>query len=304
MFWAQLDRHKIKVYGKESKLPLKNQMRDDIAFLHNLLSNDIKGLQTGKFNYNLRLTGNGEPIQDFFVYKDNDFFILDTDENPEELISELNKLKLSLKVFFEPLSYQHLIIWGKEAEDFLQGLGFEIPQEFDFTKKEEIYLANNPLRIGQEVYELFGNLESILPQLEKFEKVEDEALEKLRIENCIPKIGKELKKGFHPLEANILYAFSFEKGCYVGQEAIARVYFRGRPPRTLTKFQIENIIEEGEKIYLGEKPIGVITSVSPDKTVALGYILRSLFEEGKTFKTDNGEVKIIKECNFENLKIK
>ena len=297
MFWAQIDRHKIKVYGKESKLLLKNQMRDDIAFLHNLLSNDIKGLQTGKFNYNLRLTGNGEPIQDFFVYKDEDFFILDTDENPEELISELNKLKLSLKVFFESLSYQHVIIWGEEAAEFLKNLGFEIPQEFGFTKKDEIYLANNPLRIGQGVYELFGNLESVLSLLKKFEKVKQETLEKLRIKNCIPKIGKELKKGFHPLEANILYAFSFEKGCYVGQEAIARVYFRGRPPRTLSKFQIEKPVEENEKIYLNDKPVGVITSVSPDKTIALGYILRSLFEEGKTFKTDSGEVKIIKECN-------
>ncbi|WP_297453354.1 folate-binding protein [Persephonella sp.] len=297
MFWAQIDRHKIKVYGKESKLLLKNQMRDDIAFLHNLLSNDIKGLQTGKFNYNLRLTGNGEPIQDFFVYKDDDFFILDTDENPEELASELNKLKLSLKVFFEPLIYQHVIIWGEEAAEFLKNLGFEIPQEFGFTKKDEIYLANNPLRIGQGVYELFGNLESVLSLLKKFEKVKQETLEKLRIKNCIPKIGKELKKGFHPLEANILYAFSFEKGCYVGQEAIARVYFRGRPPRTLSKFQIEKPVEENEKIYLNDKPVGVITSVSPDKTIALGYILRSLFEEGKTFKTDSGEVKIIKECN-------
>ena len=304
MFWAELDRYKIKVYGKESKLPLKNQTRDDITFLHNLLSNDIKGLQSGKFNYNLRLTGNGEPIQDFFVYKDDDFFILDTDENPEELISELNKLKLSLKVFFEPLSYQHLIIWGDGVEEFLKNLGFEIPQEFNFLKKDEIYLTNNPLRIGQSVYELFGNLESIIPQLEKFEKADQETLEKLRIENCIPKIGKELKKGFHPLEANILYAFSFEKGCYVGQEAIARVYFRGRPPRTLSKFQIEKSVEENEKIYLNDKPVGVITSVSPDKTTALGYILRSLFEEGKTYKTDNGELKIIKECNFENLNIK
>ena len=299
MIWAEIKRFKIKVYGEKSKIKLKNiSDTDDILFLHNLLTNDIKGLKKGHFNYNLRLTGSGEPVQDFFVYHDEDFFILDTEENPEELVSELSRLKLSLKVYFEPLKYRHLIIFGEEAQNFIEDMGFEIPEDFSFMKKENMYVAKNPLRIGKGTYEIFGDIENVIKKLKQSEKIDEKTIEELRIKNCIPKIGKELRKGFHPLEANILHAFSFEKGCYVGQEAIARVYFRGRPPRTLVLFKANGNLNENEKILLNGKTIGIVTSLTPDRNYGLGYVLRNFAEENREFETENGKIVILKECLF------
>ncbi|SNZ06561.1 hypothetical protein SAMN06265182_0719 [Persephonella hydrogeniphila] len=272
MYWAELKRHKIKVYGKESSL-----------FLHNLLTNDIKGLKPYQFNYNLRLTGNGEPLEDFFVYREEDFFIVDTEKDPEELLTEFKKLKLSLKVNFERLDYRHIFVFGEET----------VPP-FSFVKKDNTYKAGNPLRFGVKGVDIFDkNLKT-----PKGKKLTEKDLEDVRIKNCIPKIGKELRKGFHPLEANILHAFSFEKGCYVGQEAIARVYFRGRTPRTLVSFKIEGDVQENEKIITDGKLIGTVTSVSPDKKHGLGYILRNFAEENKEFNTENGKIIILKECLF------
>ncbi|WP_293448496.1 folate-binding protein [Persephonella sp.] len=299
MFWAELNRFKIKVYGEKSKIKLKNiSDTDDILFLHNLLTNDIKGLKKGHFNYNLRLTGSGEPVDDFFVYRDEGFFILDTNKNPEELITELSRLKLSLKVYFEPLKYRHLIISGERAQNFLEDIGFEIPEDFSFMKKENMYVAKNPLRIGKGTYEIFGNVEDVVQKLQQFKKIDEKGLEQLRIKNCIPKIGKELKKGFHPLEANILHAFSLEKGCYVGQETIARVYFRGRPPRTLVLFKTDGNLRENKKILFNRKAVGTITSLTPDKSYGLGYVLRDFAEENREFETENGKIVILKECLF------
>jgi len=298
MLWAEIKRSKIKVYGEKSKIQHKENHTDDVLFLHNLLTNDIKGLKQGRFNYNLRLTGNGEPVDDFFVYKDKDFFIIDSSKKPQELIQELNRIKLSLKVYFEPLEYRHIIIFGEESGDFIKKLGTEPPEIFHFNKYQGVYISANPLRIGETAYEIFGDISVVQSLLENIKKADPEMLENLRIKNCIPKIGRELRKGFHPLEANILYAFSFEKGCYVGQEAVARVYFRGRTPRTAVLFRVDGDLSLDEKILMEGKPVGIITSLTSDKSYGIGYIFRNLAEKGKEFKTENGKIVILKECLF------
>ncbi len=293
MGWIQLNRYKIKVYGEKGSI--KNIPSDEVAFLHNLLTNDIKNLKAGQFNYNLRLTGTGEPVADFFVYREKDFFILDTNINPEILIQELNRLKLSLKVFFEELDYKHIFVFGETIKKLVE----EIPEKFHFTKQNNLYFGRNPVRYGLDGIDIFGNLSQLKSSLLEEDRLTEEQAEKLRITNCIPKIGKELRKGFHPLETNILYAFSFNKGCYVGQEAIARVYFRGRTPRTLALFETEGKVKEGEKILKNNKPVGTVTSVSPDGKLCLGYILRSLFKEKEKFSTETGYVKIIRQCEHQ-----
>jgi folate-binding protein YgfZ len=271
MYWTELKRSKIKVYGKESSV-----------FLHNLLTNDIKGLKPYSFNYNLRLKANGEPVEDFFVYREEDFFIIDTERDPDELINELEKLKLSLKVSFEKLDYRHFFVFEQKLPPFV------------FKKTDGFYTAGNPVRFGINGSDVFGRN---IPALEGKSLTEKE-LEDIRIKHCIPKTGKELKKGFHPLEANVLYAFSFEKGCYVGQEAIARVYFRGKTPRTLVSFELRGEAVENGRIFLDGKPVGIVTSISSDKKYGLGYVLRSIVGSKNELDTENGKIFILKECLF------
>lgn len=86
---------------------------------------------------------------------------------------------------------------------------------------------------------MFGNVEEFIKELPEEAKVFKDEFEEERIRNYVPKIHKELRGGFSPLEAGVLsYAISLNKGCYVGQETMARVYFRGRTPRTLVKFKV------------------------------------------------------------------
>jgi len=119
------------------------------------------------------------------------------------------------------------------------------------------------------------------------------AEEDIRIEKLIPRIRKELREGFSPLEAGLLsYGISLTKGCYVGQEAIARVYYRGRTPRTLAKFEIKNV-KEGDKIREDNKDIGLITSVNSKGDKALGYILRARAQVGKVLSCGAGEVRLL-----------
>ncbi|HEV08840.1 MAG TPA: folate-binding protein, partial [Sulfurihydrogenibium azorense] len=127
MNWIILNRFKILVKGKKSKLGLKGIHEEHKAFLQNLLSNDVANLPDKKFNYNLMLDAKGSPILDFFVYNDENTYILDTDQEPSQIIEKLNKLKLSLQVFFEALDSKHIYIFGQDSEKFLTDLGFPIP---------------------------------------------------------------------------------------------------------------------------------------------------------------------------------
>jgi len=302
MKWIELKRSKIKVYGKPVKTLMKGLTapEEHTHFLHGLLTNDIKSLKPYTFNYNLWLKQNGQPIADFFVYKIKDYYILDTKEPADFVIKEFNRLKLSLKVYFEDLSknYTHVFLYGNGAEEFVkEKFGAELK---DYEVKEigeEAYIAKNPVRLKSTGFDLFGKIENLLKELPQDSKASEEEFEEERIKNCVPEIHKELREGFSPLEAGVLpYAISLNKGCYVGQEAIARVYFRGRTPRVLAKFEVLSPVKENEKIVEGNKAIGLITSVSPSGKIALGYILRAKFEEGKEYDTESGKVRALGVC--------
>jgi len=302
MKWISLNTSKIKVYGKKSKLVIKGISEEHKAFLHNLFTNDINNLLPYKFNYNLRLKGNGHPIQDFFVFNFGDYFIIDTEESAEKVIEEFNKLKLSMQVFFENLTsqMQHIFLYGDDSSEFVKdSFGIEL-NNFEFKQIENIVIAKNPLRNGETGYDIFGDLEKVLSILNKEDKVSFEEFEHTRINNCIPKIHKELKEGYLPLETPITpYAISFTKGCYIGQEAIARAHFRGNPPRTLVKFELIDNIQEGEKIIDEDKKIGEITSISSIESVGIGYILKAKLKEDVVYITENNKkVKLVGECKI------
>ena len=297
----KLNRGKIKVYGKKSKLAIKGIAEEHKAFLHNLLTNDINNLKPFKFNYNLRLKGNGHPIDEFFVYNFGDYFLLDTNSNSERIIEEFTRLKLSMQVFFEDLTdtLTHIYIFGKETSDFVkEKFNLEL-NPFEFKYENNVLVARNFLRAGEEGYDIIAPSEDIDKLADSLEFITEEDFDYIRIKNCIPKIGKELKEGYLPLETPIYkYAINFNKGCYVGQEAIARVYFRGKTPRTLVKFENIDNIKEGEKLIQNDKKVGEITSVCKD--LSLGYMLRTFIKEGQEITTENGnKIKIIGECSLD-----
>ena len=97
------------------------------------------------------------------------------------------------------------------------------------------------------------------------------AAEILRIESGVPRYGAEMGPETMPAEAGIVEdAVSFTKGCYIGQETVARLHYKGRPNRHLRGLRLSGQAEPGAALRLGEKEVGRLGSagVSP----ALGPI--------------------------------
>jgi folate-binding protein YgfZ len=103
------------------------------------------------------------------------------------------------------------------------------------------------------------------------EEVGGEELERWRIESGIPRWGSEIDERILPAEAGLDEThISFSKGCYPGQEPIARQRYRGKVNRKLRVLDIDGEAEPGDELQLDGKTVGRITSAVPG--VALAYV--------------------------------
>jgi len=102
-------------------------------------------------------------------------------------------------------------------------------------------------------------------------EVSPEAAEIVRIEAGVPRFGAEMDSATMPAEAGIVdEVVSFTKGCYIGQETVARLHYKGKPNRHLRGLRLSGAAEPGAALRLGEKEVGTLGGavVSP----ALGPI--------------------------------
>jgi tRNA-modifying protein YgfZ len=113
--------------------------------------------------------------------------------------------------------------------------------------------------------------EEVLDERPAGHEVEEEQLERWRIESRIPRWGREIDDRILPAEAGLDEThISFTKGCYPGQEPIARQRYRGKVNRRLRVLEIEGAVEPGDDLLLNGKKVGRITSAVPG--LALGYV--------------------------------
>ncbi len=103
------------------------------------------------------------------------------------------------------------------------------------------------------------------------ERVSEQAAEIVRVESGRPRFGREMSAATIPQEAGIDdRAVSFTKGCYIGQETVARLHYKGRPNRHLRGLRLERPVADGDRVTLTDRELGEIGTavISP----ALGPI--------------------------------
>jgi folate-binding protein YgfZ len=126
-----------------------------------------------------------------------------------------------------------------------------------------------------------------------------QTLEILRVEAGLPKMGQDLTEELVPSEANLEgKSFSLSKGCYPGQEVVARMDTYGSVRRRLVGLTLAEAIvpSSGAKLYSGDREVGWITSavLSPTlgKAIALGFPLRDFAKQGTALAVESDGQKI------------
>jgi folate-binding protein YgfZ len=124
-------------------------------------------------------------------------------------------------------------------------------------------------------------------------EVSEDAAEIVRVESGRPRFGAEMSAATMPAEAGIVErAVDFEKGCYIGQEPVARLHYRGRPNRQLRGLRLSAAAQVGDGLRLGEREVGTVGSavLSP----ALGPIglavVRREAEPGAVLEVGDGPI--------------
>jgi len=133
-------------------------------------------------------------------------------------------------------------------------------------------------------------------------EVTEEAAEILRVERGRPRYGIDLDENVIPQEAGLNErAVSFTKGCYVGQETVARLYYRGKPNRHLRGLRLSEPVEAGAVLRLGEKEVGRVTSpvVSPRHgPIALALVRRQAAPGDTVTVGDDGVTATVSDLPF------
>jgi len=276
---------------------------DRVNFLHNILTNDIKNLNPGDGCYAALLSATGKLLADMHVYLFPDHILLLSEIGREkEIISLLEKYIIVDDVQLEDVtdSYVLLSLQGPRAIEILTPLT-SVPitklnpsqhLEFEFGGTKGMLARESSS--GEMGFDLWLPRETAQALMEKIldmgknvnlQPVGFEASEILRIEAGIFRYGIEMDEELTLPETGLeKMAASETKGCYPGQEVVARTETYGGPNRKLTGLVFEKgpLPTKGDKIYSGDEEIGEIRSacLSPklEKGIAIGLLKKGFFD--------------------------
>jgi folate-binding protein YgfZ len=164
-----------------------------------------------------------------------------------------------------------LRIVRRAEDDFLLGTGPELGETVRAELVRMRFAARAEIEPEQHEAWLVLGGEEVLDEQPAGEEVGEEELERWRIESGIPRWGREIDDRILPAEAGLDEThISFSKGCYPGQEPIARQRYRGKVNRKLRVLEIDGEAEPDDELLWGGKRVGRITSTVPG--LALGYV--------------------------------
>ena len=257
-------------------------------FLQGQVSNDVEALEPGSGCYATVLSHKGKLRTDLRILRGEDSFWLDTEPIGHAVLEHmLRTYSLGRDVQFEDVTESRalLSLVGPAARERLDAAPPSEEHAF-VTGEHGTYVAT---QLGVDVIAPAGTTLEVEP-------VSEEAAECLRVEAGRPRLGYDMDADTIPQEAGINErAVSFTKGCYVGQETVARLHYKGRPNRHLRGLRLSEPAERGTEILLGERVVGRLgsTCVSPRLgPIALALVRREA-EPGTTVQVSGAPAEVV-----------
>jgi folate-binding protein YgfZ len=216
-----------------------------------MLSNDVEALRPGESCEALLLSAKARVIAPMTTFRRgaDDYLLLTEPDLAEPLRAALQRSRFSAKVAIALEKHDSILVVGREPPP-----GAVANREY-----------------GVAAYELVDD------EPPAWGEIDEHELERMRIRAATPRYGREIDDRVLPAEAGLdRTAIDFEKGCYPGQEPIARQHYRGRVNRGLRVLEIEGEDMPGydEELTLEGKVVGRLTSAvaEGDHVLGLGYV--------------------------------
>ena len=281
---------------------------DRERFLNGMITRDVRRLGPSTGVYATATDAQGHTLADLWVHVRADAFILETEPGLEEkLHAGLDRFLIAddveMKVATE--DWAVLGLRGPKAAplitEHVAGLPADLAANHSHAASccgKDVVIVARPHN-GEPGYELWLEPGSAAALWRDFvgagaRPVGSDALEVLRVEAGIPRYGAEITEQVTPLEAGLAHAVDFSKGCYIGQEVIAKMHHRGKPRRHLAGLLLDadTPTDPGMPITAEGKSIGQVTSCvrSPglSQTIGLALIRRGFEEPGRIVALESG----------------
>jgi folate-binding protein YgfZ len=228
---------------------------DSVTWLGDLLTADIAGLEPGRGCRSLLLTPTGRIRADVQVARrDDDLFLLQAPEQPEHVGLALSTYVLSAVVSLEDRTNDLALFTVPGRAASLVG----------------IHGATEPSSVGPGIDVLVDAGKPAWRLVEAciaagLEEAGGDAYEVWRVRRGIARMGPDFDERSLPAEAGLEATIDSEKGCFLGQESVARVRNLGHPPRLLRHLHGPGRIAAGEAVFAGTSAVGEVTSAAPDR---------------------------------------
>ena len=282
---------------------IKASGNDLIDFLNRMSTNDLRKFPANEFRKTVLTSDKGRIIDLINVlnFKEHQY-ILTSQGFQEKVISHLGKYIIMDDVALEDSGekYFHIIISGDDLPFTAKEIsGEDVLQNKIYELEEDEYLFLDDFKIES------LNIICKEKSLNKFKELLNdhsqqtcEEYEYMRIDAGIPEGENEYNDNINPMECGLDKYISFKKGCYIGQEVIARLDSQGKRPKQMVKIASENSLSSGDKIYSEDKEAGFVSSsiAHNGSNLSLGFIRSVDLDYGpeKNYFVKNGKGETIK----------
>jgi folate-binding protein YgfZ len=249
---------------------------DGAEYLQGQVTNDVEALQVGEGQYAALLDRKGKMQTDLRILRSGDAEIqVDLEPGPkDQALRHLTMYSIGSDVAVTDATAGRalLSLIGPRAAEIAAA-----PPLPEFANESTTIAGIEALAVGTrdgiDLFTAAADRDRLLAALTEAGAVEvtPAAVEIVRVEAGVPRFGAEMDAGTMPAEAAIVEdAVSFTKGCYIGQETVARLHYKGKPNRHLRGLKLSAAAPPGAALRLGEKEVGTLGGavVSP----ALGPI--------------------------------
>jgi folate-binding protein YgfZ len=241
---------------------------DARAWLNDLITTDVASLETGQARRSLLLTPTGRIRADFSIgYAGEEFIMLQPEDQPDDIGRLLSPYVLSSAVALEDRTgaVHVLCVISPDA------LALTNDPDVDIT------LAPSVIGVGVDIVTAPNSPEPHRPTIVGgLTEVSSDAVDIWRVRNGVPTMGRDFDRGSLPSEAGLDATIDATKGCFLGQESVAKIRNLGHPPTVLLQVRSEGSIPVGAVVFVeGGRRVGQVTSAVPDaemSTIALARI--------------------------------
>ena len=286
--------------------PLRLTGTDRLDFLHGQVSNDVKGLQAGETNTSLLLNVKGHALAQMRVYRREDDLFVAVEGGAGDFVQR----ELQAHIIFDQVELETLsdtitsfTLQGEKAGEVLSSIfNTEVPSEQTFVQpsfesaKVLVAPAKRSAAGGLDLHVLSRDAGKLFERLEQAGATPtgEDAFGAVRVAAGIASAKGEGGEGALPQEVGLEHAVSYRKGCYLGQEIMARIEARGKLRKGLRGVRLEALPKSDSKdLTLNGKKVGRLGSVVeyPEYGVIGLASVRTELEKGQ--EVEVGEVKAL-----------